>query len=280
MTTIGLIHPGAMGAAIGRALVERGNSVLWCSESRSEATRRRAEQAGLTEVTRLEELAAQSETIMCVCPPESAATMAETVAGLRFGGCYVDTNAISTSTARTIAETVLGGGASFVDGSIVGPPPAIGGSTRLYLSGEQAANVAIHFDGSSFGVIVLGAEIGTASALKACYAGWAKGTSALLLAVQTVARSYGVEDALLAEWLISQPELEARSVQAASEDAPKAWRFVSEMQEHARTFAQVGVTGTFHEAAADVFGRLAEFTDTKGVTLAQAMAAIARPSPR
>jgi hypothetical protein len=40
MATVGLLHPGAMGATIGRAV--RGE-VLWCPEGRSEATRRRAE---------------------------------------------------------------------------------------------------------------------------------------------------------------------------------------------------------------------------------------------
>ena len=34
---------------------------------------------------------------------------------------------------------VAGGGAAFVDGGIIGPPPHRPGSTRLYLSGLGAA---------------------------------------------------------------------------------------------------------------------------------------------
>ena len=39
---VGLLHPGEMGAAVGRALQANGVEVLWASEGRSEATRARA----------------------------------------------------------------------------------------------------------------------------------------------------------------------------------------------------------------------------------------------
>ena len=37
----------------------------------------------------------------------------------------------------------------FVDGGIVGPPPREAGTTRLYLSGPEAAGVARLFDGTN-----------------------------------------------------------------------------------------------------------------------------------
>ena len=47
IATVGLLHPGAMGAAVGKLLTAGGRTVLWASEGRSAASATRAEQAGL-----------------------------------------------------------------------------------------------------------------------------------------------------------------------------------------------------------------------------------------
>ena len=47
---------------------------------------------------------------------------------------------------------------------------------------------------------VVSDEVGAASAVKMAYAGWTKGTAALLLAIRELARAEGVEEALLEEW--------------------------------------------------------------------------------
>ena len=54
-----------------------------------------------------------------------------------------------------------------------------------------------------------------ASALKMAYAGWTKGTAALLLTMREAARAHGVEDDLVREWEHSIPSLPERSAQAA-----------------------------------------------------------------
>ena len=46
---VGLLHPGEMGAAVGRCLQANKHEVVWASEGRSAASRERAEIA--TEVT-------------------------------------------------------------------------------------------------------------------------------------------------------------------------------------------------------------------------------------
>jgi len=103
-----------------------------------------------------------------------------------------------------------------------------------------------------------------------CYAAWTKGTAALLLAIRAVARDLGVEDALLAEWDRTQPDLRARS-EAATGSVPKAWRFVGEMKEIAATFAAAGYPDGFALAAAEIYSRLAEFKDVQP-TLDEALA--------
>src|SRR5438094_9761013 len=134
--TIGLLHPGEMGAAVGGVLRDRGQRVVWASEGRSAETRKRAEEAGLEDAGSVEELVRRSEVILSVCPPHAALEVAASVAG--FEGVFVDANAIAPATARDVAAVVEAEGAECVDGGSVGPPPREPGTTRLYLSGPAA----------------------------------------------------------------------------------------------------------------------------------------------
>ena len=239
--TVGLLHPGAMGAAIGGRLTRAGREVLWASEGRSEATAARAAAAGLRDVGTLAEVVARSDVVLSICPPHGALDLARAVGD--FGGLYVDANAVSPGTAAEIRPIV----GRYVDGGIIGPPS----EPRLYLSGAEADAVAEALDGVT--TPVLGADPVAASALKMAYAGWTKGSAALLLTVRAAARAYGVEDALLAEWEQSLPALQDRSVQAARSADEKGWRWVAEMEEIAATMAAAGLPDGFHEAAAEVF---------------------------
>ncbi len=257
---IGILHPGEMGASVGAALGAAGTRVGWASAGRSDASRRRAGEAGLEDAHSLEGLATSSDVIICVCPPEAATTLAESVAGRGFEGIYVDANAVSTGTARELAALVEDAGARFVDGGIIGPPARCAGSTRLYLSGAEASSVSSAFQGSVLEAVVIDPRPGAASALKMCYAAWTKGSAALLTATRALALAEGVEAALLEEWALSQPGLEARSATARN-SAFKAWRFASEMHEIAATFEASGLPGGFHSAAADIYQRLAAYKD-------------------
>ena len=134
------------------------------------------------------------------------------------------------------------------------------------------------FGDSALNVIVLDAPFGAASAVKMAYASWTKGTSALILSVRALAAIEGVEDALLAEWQTSQPQLIKRAEDAASGSAPKAWRFVGEMEEIARSLAGVGLPGAFHEAAREIYERLADYKDaTKPPPVEEAAGKLLRP---
>jgi hypothetical protein len=85
------------------------------------------------------------------------------------------------------------------------------------------------------------------------FAAWTKGSAALLFALRETARSYGVDEALVAQWSDSLPELPARSEQARASAAAKGWRWTGEMTEIAATFAAAGQPDGFHRAAAAVF---------------------------
>jgi len=249
--TIGLLHPGEMGAAVGMCLAGAGHRVLWAPEGRSAATKERAEAAGLTGVP-FTEMVTRSDVIVSVCPPHAALDTARQVAG--FGGLYLDANAISPATASEVAAIVTDGGAGFADGGIVGPPPVVPGSTRLYLSGPRAAEVQALFGGTDVDARVVPPP-GTASAVKMAYASWTKGSAALLLAARALARAEGVEPVLLEEWGMSQPGLEKRWDGADRAAAAKGWRWVAEMEEIAATMAAAGLPEGFHQAAAEIYGR-------------------------
>jgi len=254
IATVGLLHPGAMGAAVGRVLTQAGRTVLWASEGRSAESAARARQAGLEDAGSVAELAARSELVLSICPPHGALATARALGAL--DGIYVDANAVSPATAAEIAAIVQESGARYVDGGIIGPPPEGADPTaRLYLSRADAPAVAALFAGTGFETPVLDGGPTAASALKMAYAGWTKGTAALLLTMREAARAHGVEEALVREWEHSIPSLPDRSAQAARVADEKGWRWVAEMREIAATLAAADLPAGFHEAAAEVFER-------------------------
>jgi 3-hydroxyisobutyrate dehydrogenase-like beta-hydroxyacid dehydrogenase len=245
--TVGILHPGEMGAAVGGAL---GGRAWWASDGRSPASAERARRAGLRDAGGVGELLARSDVVLSICPPHAALAVAEAAAAAGFAGTYVDANAIAPETAAAVAGTVQDGGATYVDGGIIGAPSA----PRLYLSGPAAPPIAQLFAGTAVDARVLEGEPFAASALKMTYAAWTKGGAALLLTALEAARRLGVQDALAAEWERSQPQLPAQARRAADSAATKGWRWVGEMEEIARTLADAGLPDGFHRAAAEVFG--------------------------
>ena len=267
---VGFLHPGAMGASLAATC---GGTRLWCGDGRSEITRARAEAAGMVDVGSLADLATAADVIISVCPPGAAAAVARDVVATGFDGMYVDVNAISPASAREIGAAFD----HFVDGGIVGPPAQSAGSTRLYLSGDEAPQIADLWARSLVETRIVDGGHGAASAVKVCYAAWTKGTAALLMTIRALAAAEGVEDALLGEWATSLSGLAAQSERAATGSAPKAWRFVGEMDEIAASFAAHGLPDGFGSAAAGVYDRLAGFKDVTGVTLDAVIEALNGP---
>jgi 3-hydroxyisobutyrate dehydrogenase-like beta-hydroxyacid dehydrogenase len=119
-SSIGLLHPGEMGAAVGDVLAG-GHPVWWASSGRSPASDRRACAAGLTDVGSVEAIRHGCELIISICPPEAALDVARQLSG--FQGVYLDANAIAPGTAGEVATLVEAGGGSYLDGGIIGGPP-------------------------------------------------------------------------------------------------------------------------------------------------------------
>ncbi len=262
------LHPGMMGSSLAACCAPEG---LWVSEGRSPDTVTRAEAASLRDVGSLGEGLATAACVVSICPPAAAEPMANQIADAGFNGLYVDANAISPAASRRIGERFE----NYVDGSVIGPPAHRAGTTRLYLSGDEAATVADLWADSVVDARVLDGAPGAASALKMAYASWTKIGSAMALAIRALATAEGVDDALVREWELSQPDMVTRTERSAGAVGPKAWRFVGEMEQIAAAFAAAGLPTGFAEAGGAVYQSLAPLKGTEAPALTDVLELLA-----
>jgi 3-hydroxyisobutyrate dehydrogenase-like beta-hydroxyacid dehydrogenase len=255
MTTVALVSPGHMGAGLGGALRSGGARVVATVTGRTPRTRRLAEEAGLELLPSLFDVIAVADVVLSVTPPGRAVAAARSIANAaRECGAeplVADLNAISPDTMRVVAETW--DGLPVVDGSISGPPPSVRPGARVFLSGARAADVAALPWAGRIEPIVLGAGIGSASALKMCTASVYKGLNGLVTQAMRVAGRYGVLDLVLND--LEHNGLDGSAGVAVA--ATKAHRYVDEMREIAATQAGAGLTPTLFEAFAAVYADIA-----------------------
>lgn len=158
---VGILHPGAMGAALGSAVKPAAGQVLWAAAGRSPLTSKRAELADLVAVPDIGALTRRADLIISICPPVAAEGVAEQVAGaVACSGrtpLYLDANAVAPQTVQRM-QTLLGSG-TVVDGAVIGPPAWEPGRTQLRLSGPSAEAIAALFADSPFKAQVLGSEV-------------------------------------------------------------------------------------------------------------------------
>jgi hypothetical protein len=70
-----------------------------------------------------------------------------------------------------------------------------------------------------------------------------------------------VRDELYHQWDRDDSGFSEQVNRRVSRVTAKAWRFEGEMHEIASTFKEAGFPGGFHEAAAEIYHRLADFKD-------------------
>jgi 3-hydroxyisobutyrate dehydrogenase-like beta-hydroxyacid dehydrogenase len=255
-----------MGSAVGAALVRGGARVVCTLAGRSERTVRLAGKAALECLPDLDAVLRDAEVVLSIVPPEAAEAVAAVVASsahnVGAAPLIVDLNAIAPATAQRIAAAAGEAGCDFVDGSISGPPPRRPGTTRIYLSGPRASEVArLGFEG--VGVVVVGDRPGTASAVKMSTASVYKGTTALLAQALRAAEANGVLEHVLADLRAGAPELVEGIERRLASAAAKSGRFVGEMREIADAQSAAGLTPALFEALAEVYGSIAETAAAK-----------------
>ena len=256
LSTVGILSPGDMGHTVGNVLRQNGLRVITCLEGRSQRTRQLAEKARIVDVPTYTQFVTEADLILSIMVPAqamSAASMAaEALQKIDTTLTYADCNAIAPQTVRKLGEIIASAGGTFVDASIIGPPPRTPGATRFYASGP---NLDIFSELNNYGLDVraLGEEIGLASAIKMCYASLTKGLTALCTELLTAASVLGVSEALTAEFQLSQSALFERMENGLPGMPPKARRWIGEMEEISATFAHVGLTPNILTGAADMY---------------------------
>ncbi len=278
--TVAMIAPGAMGAAVGKRLADRGLKVLTSLAGRSQSTAARAAEAGM--VAASDEEIASTDLILSILPPGDALALAERLARVLIASnakpVYVDCNAINPATVERVAAVIAPTGCPFVDCGIIGPPPkGKDFSPRFYASGEAAPRFAVLRE-YGLDVRLLEGSLSAASALKMSYAGITKGTQAIGAAMMLAATRAGSAEALFEELSFSQKEMLAQFKQQLPMMPAKAYRWIAEMEEIAGFVGDDPAARELYEGAAHFYKRIAEdfATDHKDVA---ALTAFLRKDP-
>ncbi len=257
--TVAIVAQGAMGAAVGKRLVEQGIHVMTSLSGRSAASAERAKAAGMVAVSDQE--AAQADYFLSIVPPADAMALAEKMAALIAPAnkkpVYVDCNAVSPPTKAKIGQVVAKAGSPFVDVGIIGmPPKANYDGPGIIASGPDAGQF---MQLGQFGLKIRTIEgpVGAASALKMSYAGITKGMSALGSMMMLAATRAGVADELRFEIEKSHPSLVASFTRAIPDMYAKAYRFVGEMDEIADFVGEDPAARQMYLAISDFYTRIA-----------------------
>jgi 3-hydroxyisobutyrate dehydrogenase-like beta-hydroxyacid dehydrogenase len=261
ITNVGVVSPGDMGQAIAGRIKESGMSVHVALDGRSERTKSLAKAAGLHDCGSMEKLVSTCELVISVINPGEALNVArEIAAAMKKTGrkiAFADLNAVSPQTARDADALVRAAGGLFIDGGIIGPPPrGEKDKPRIYVSGPDAC-LFEQIKHPNLEVRVLSERIGDASGVKMCYAAMTKGTGALVVELLVAARRLGVDQALEKELRESRSDVLDWQLRNISLMPPKAYRWVPEMEEIAKTFGELGMTRRIFEGATDIYKMVA-----------------------
>jgi 3-hydroxyisobutyrate dehydrogenase-like beta-hydroxyacid dehydrogenase len=255
--TIGIVSPGAMGSALGRAWSAAGARVVATVTGRSERTVSLA--TGLELLPDLEAVVSASDLVVSICPPAASDDVLDAViAAARATGArplVLDANAVSPDRVTALAARAAGSGLDLVDGALSGGPPTPHGDTMLYLSGPRAEEVAQR---PALGLRrrVVGDRPGQASGVKMCTASIYKGTTALWAQALQTAEALGVLRPVLDDLAEEFPEQVAGAGRRIAVATAKSARFVDEMESIARTQGASGASEELFEGMAAVYRRL------------------------
>ncbi|KAK1761932.1 putative 6-phosphogluconate dehydrogenase [Phialemonium atrogriseum] len=285
LATIGILSIGDMGLGIAKLLKAKGFSVATNCQGRSQDTIDRAAEAHVNMLPSDVALVGACDVILSVVPPRDAEATAQRILdavavlpGARDPDApplhFADMNAVAPSTSRAMAASFAKSGlpVAFVDGSIIGGPPTPlqGESGEWSLPLMPASGPHKLADLPRYGEQLTAAlrmrhisdEVGAASGLKMCFASMTKGYTAIALQAFTSARRMGVlgdlQDAMRT---VAGPARLEQTEAGLVGMAPKAYRWVCEMEEIGKTHAEEGgFDGDLFRGVAGVYRTVADDT--------------------
>ena len=260
--TVAIMAPGDMGHSVGAVLRHHGMRVVTNLDGRSARSRDFARKADIEDVGSDAALVEEADVLLSILVPARAIELAERItAAAKSSGAgllYVDGNALAPQTTRRIGDIVGDAGLSFADGGIIGPPPRLGREdTRIYVSGPPA-DALTQLCAFGLDIRVVSDVIGDASAVKMCYAALNKGIIALATQLSVAAKVLGVDKTLWEEFAASQSALVPRMQRQLPGMVSKAYRWVGEMEEIAKTFEYCGLSPKIFLGAGDTYDFVTE----------------------
>ena len=269
--TAAILSPGDMGSGLGRLLRANLVRVITNLEGRSPRSQELAKSNGIEDVGSDSNILKSADIIISVLVPSSARATAERIItaskalprSQQRTKFYIDANAISPKTVRSISELFNGSGIEFIDGSIIGGPPKLqqDGMTwyrpTFALSGARTRELDLDY---VFDIAHVGPDIGQASALKMSFASLTKGFVAIAIQSLGTAAANGLLEALFDQLKKHNPIGLAR-LQSLTVMPPKAYRWVGEMEEISNTFADEGFDPQLFLGAAETYRWIADDTE-------------------
>jgi 3-hydroxyisobutyrate dehydrogenase-like beta-hydroxyacid dehydrogenase len=254
---VALIGFGEAGGIIGQDLVAQGVRVraydrLLQDPLRREAMLTKAANADVEMYDSAAEAVRGVQLVICAVTAGSALAVAKGVADdLLPGQLFMDINSVAPATKQAASDALQACGAGYVDAAVMAPVPPQRLQTPILLGGAQAMTVLQWLEPLGFNVKVVADSIGVASAIKMCRSIMIKGLEALTTECLSTARQYGAEERVLASLHKSFPEMgwNARLPHyLISRVAEHGLRRAEEMEEVAKTAADVGVTPNMSQA--------------------------------
>ncbi|MFC6338292.1 DUF1932 domain-containing protein [Pseudomonas sp. CCM 7891] len=184
------------------------------------------------------------------------------------GQFFMDINSVAPTTKQASRDALLPSGANYIDAAVMAPVPPQRLQTPILLGGAQALALVQLLEPLGFNVKVVADRIGIASAIKMCRSVMIKGLEALTTECLSTARQYGAEELVLASLHKSFPEMGWNARQPhylISRVAEHGRRRAEEMEEVAKTAADVGITPNMSQAIVATQRGLVESMVERGV---------------
>ncbi|MEB0032197.1 DUF1932 domain-containing protein [Undibacterium sp. RTI2.1] len=209
------------------------------------------------------ELCAQSDLIISVVTASNALAVAEeTARHLRPGSGFLDCNSASPQTKQQSGKLIEAADGYFVEAGVMTSVPLYGLKVPMLLGGARAGELARTLSDMGMHCSAVSNEVGVASAIKMCRSVMIKGLEALVIESFTTARSYGVEQQMIATLYETFPSIdwEKQASYFYSRVAQHGKRRAEEMREVANTISEAGFDPLMASAIAEKDDWMAQHT--------------------
>jgi 3-hydroxyisobutyrate dehydrogenase-like beta-hydroxyacid dehydrogenase len=263
---LGLVGFGEVGQIFARDLLTtRAFSQInaWDIQFAGQANsilKRECQKLGITACNSVKDLAQHSDFIISAVTAANTLKVATQIAmQLRPGTVFLDLNSASPGTKRQAAKLVELAGGIYVEAGVMTSVPPFRIKVPCLLGGKQAAKLSRYLNTLGMNTQVASNRLGIASAIKMCRSIMIKGLEAIVIESFTTARSYGVEQEMIASLSETFPQInwQQQGSYFFMRVAKHGKRRAEEMRESAKTVAEAGIEPLMAEAIAGKQAKIA-----------------------